>query len=173
MNDDSKNNPSTIVGVLSDTHGRFFDSLYAALSDCDYIIHAGDIGNPHIIRALEGLAPVIAVRGNNDFDEYGKDVGIIAKPMIAGVRFLISHYPQDVDFNRQAKRHYESGELLPHVCIHGHTHVPKLVSGPEASPADLLLCPGSPVYPRMGSKPQIAKIELTDMRFKKAWFEEV
>ena len=76
----------TRIGVISDTHGRLADAAYAALADSDYIIHAGDIGGPAIIRELETLAPVYAVLGNNDFSEYG-DVGQIARPCIDGVRF--------------------------------------------------------------------------------------
>ena len=46
----------TLIGVLSDTHGRLDADAFAALAECDRIIHAGDIGGPHILRELEALA---------------------------------------------------------------------------------------------------------------------
>lgn len=173
METHATNNSSTTVGVLSDTHGRFQNSLYAALADCDYIIHAGDIGDPRILRDLETLAPVVAVLGNNDFDEYGESVTTIAKPTIAGVRFFVSHYPQDTDLRKQGHLHFAPGEPLPQICIHGHTHVPRIVTGNEASPADLILCPGATFRPRNGSNRSIAKIVLNDERFQDVWIEEV
>ena len=85
-----------LVGVLSDTHGRLPEQAYAALADCDHIIHAGDIGSPDIIRELQTLAPVTAVLGNNDYAEYGSSVGRFAKVCLDGVNFLVTHYPRDV-----------------------------------------------------------------------------
>ena len=46
----------TLIGVLSDTHGRLDADAFAALAECDRIIHAGDIGGSHILRELETLA---------------------------------------------------------------------------------------------------------------------
>ena len=86
----------TVIGLISDTHGRLPDEALAAMADVDHIIHAGDIGGPEILHALEALAPTTAVLGNNDFDEYGSRVGRFAHPVIDGVRFLVAHYPRDV-----------------------------------------------------------------------------
>ena len=54
------------VGVLSDTHGLLRPEARTFLVGCDYIIHGGDIGAPEILEVLAALAPLIAVRGNND-----------------------------------------------------------------------------------------------------------
>ena len=72
------------IGIISDTHGRLDHRAYAALADVDHIIHAGDIGDPAILRELETLAPVTAVLGNNDFPEYGDSVGRFARPVLEG-----------------------------------------------------------------------------------------
>lgn len=173
METKNTNDSLTKIGVLADTHGRAFNALYEALADCDHIIHAGDIGDPGIIRQLRSLAPVTAVLGNNDFNEYGSSVSYSAKLHIAGVRIFVSHYPEDVTFEKQMRNHFEPGEPLPHICIHGHTHVPRLVITGEAYPAQLLLCPGSPCFPRLRSRCSIAKIVLADGEFKLAWHEEV
>ena len=156
----------TFVGVISDTHGRLDTKAYEALADCDHIIHAGDIGNPGIIRELQTLAPVTAVLGNNDFDEYGESVGRFAHPVIDGVKFLVSHYPRDVRVSSFGTGALAPGDPIPDVCIHGHTHIPKLEYGKEIRPAQFLLCPGSASYPRGGNSRSIAKIEIEDRRVK-------
>src|SRR5260221_8276775 len=55
-----------IIGVISDTHGLLRPEAVAALRGADRIVHAGDIGDPEILAALAALAPMTAVRGNND-----------------------------------------------------------------------------------------------------------
>jgi putative phosphoesterase len=54
------------VGLISDTHGLLRPEAKAFLRGCDRIIHGGDIGAPGILEELATLAPVSAVRGNND-----------------------------------------------------------------------------------------------------------
>ncbi len=54
------------VGVISDTHGLVRPEAVAALAGAKLIIHAGDVGGPEVLAELERVAPVIAVRGNND-----------------------------------------------------------------------------------------------------------
>ena len=63
------------------------------------------------------------------------------------------------------------GDPLPNVCIHGHTHIPEIVVGKEARPADLLLCPGSPTNPRGGFPQCVAKIDVWEGRILRAWVE--
>ena len=72
------------------------------------------------------------VLGNNDFDEYGERVGRFAHPVIDGVRFLVAHYPRDVKITFAGSAALAPGDPIPQVCVHGHTHVPELVSGPDA-----------------------------------------
>lgn len=148
-----------LVGVLSDTHGRLPEQAYAALADCDHIIHAGDIGGPDIIRELQTLAPVTAVLGNNDFFEYGSDVGRFARVQLEGVNFLVAHYPRDVRVSASSSV-LAPGDPIPDICIHGHTHVPKLEFGSTARPAQFIIDPGSTSRPRNGHQRSIAKITL-------------
>lgn len=54
------------VGLISDTHGLLRPQALAALAGSDYIVHAGDIGDENILKELARIAPVTAVRGNND-----------------------------------------------------------------------------------------------------------
>jgi putative phosphoesterase len=54
------------IGLISDTHGLLRPEASAFLRGCDHIVHAGDIGSAGILRALAEIAPITAVRGNND-----------------------------------------------------------------------------------------------------------
>ena len=147
-----------LVGIISDTHGRLHERAYAALAECDLIVHAGDIGGPHIIRELETLAPVAAVLGNNDYQEYGPRVGCFARPCVEGVRFLVAHYPQDVRVNALGCPAASPGDPIPDVCVHGHTHVSRLEYGKQARPASFIVNPGSASRPRGGNPRSIAKM---------------
>src|SRR5712675_484552 len=60
----------TSIGLISDTHGLLRREAVRALEGAELIIHAGDIGKPEIIGALEAIAPVIAVRGNVDTEAW-------------------------------------------------------------------------------------------------------
>ena len=57
---------STRIGLIADTHGLLRPEAVEALRDSDLVIHAGDIGGPAILERLSQIAPVTAVRGNND-----------------------------------------------------------------------------------------------------------
>ncbi len=161
------------IGVISDTHGRLDERAFAELADCDHIIHAGDIGDPSILRDLEALAPVTAVLGNNDFPEYGSAVGRFARVEIEGVRFLVAHYPNDVRITYAGSAALAPGDPIPDVCIHGHTHVPKLEFGKDVRPATLLLCPGSAFRPRGGFPRCIAKLFVHEGRVHSAFVQSL
>src|SRR5689334_3509055 len=54
------------VGLISDTHGLLRPEAIAFLRGCDHIIHAGDICDASVLDAIASIAPLTAVRGNND-----------------------------------------------------------------------------------------------------------
>jgi uncharacterized protein len=62
------------IGVISDTHGLLRPEAIAALQGSDYIIHAGDVGDPAILSNLAAIAPVTAVRGNVDSERWARDL---------------------------------------------------------------------------------------------------
>ncbi len=163
----------TLVGIVSDTHGRLPREAYDALAGADRIVHAGDIGSPDILAELCTLAPVTAVLGNNDFDEYGASVGRFANVAIDGVRFLVAHYPSDVQAGFSGSRALAPGDPLPDVCVHGHTHVPRLETGAEARPAAIIICPGSASRPRGGFPRCVAKLEIDAGRIVAARIESL
>ena len=128
------------IGFISDTHGTLDPAAYAALADCDTIIHAGDIGRPSVLTELRCLAPTIAVLGNNDYPEYGSNVDYFATPEIDGVRFLIGHEPVHVT-PRAFPQRLKPGDPIPDVIVHGHVHYPRLEWGPAVRPRQAAAMP--------------------------------
>ena len=169
----------TRVGIVSDTHGVLSRELLRALEGCDFIIHAGDIGDASILKRLETVAPVTAVLGNNDYDLFAPDVRKpamrkpaaqhpaaqhpavrrYAHPVIDGVRFLVAHRPNEVRLAGGRMGDLAPGDPLPDVCVHGHTHIPEIKTRGEAAPAKLIVCPGSASFPRGGYPETIAMLE--------------
>jgi predicted phosphodiesterase len=45
------------VGLLSDTHGLLRPEALDLLKGSDFIVHAGDIGDPEIVAELSRLTP--------------------------------------------------------------------------------------------------------------------
>jgi predicted phosphodiesterase len=55
-----------VIGLISDTHGRVRPQLAHVFAGVDCIVHAGDVGDAAVLRALAAIAPVEAVSGNVD-----------------------------------------------------------------------------------------------------------
>ena len=107
-----------VVGLISDTHGLLRPEALAALEGSDRIVHAGDIGAPAILEALARIAPVDAIRGNNDTAAWAKHLHESRTVEIAGVRIHIVHDAKALGGNvpRGAR-----------VVVSGHSHVPRAV----------------------------------------------
>ena len=58
------------IGLISDTHGLLRPEALQFLRGADHVIHGGDIGDRTIVAALRAIAPVTAVRGNNDVADW-------------------------------------------------------------------------------------------------------
>jgi uncharacterized protein len=85
------------IGVISDTHGLLRPQAWSALAGVDHIIHAGDIGTPQIIEQLRLIAPVTAVRGNNDKGAWAEPIPPTAIVEIAQRRLYVLHDIADLD----------------------------------------------------------------------------
>jgi putative phosphoesterase len=108
-------NPSTItVGLISDTHGVLRPEAVAALRGVQRIIHAGDIGGADILAALGEIAPVDAVRGNND--HWSSRIPAELTLDIAGVTVYVLHDLKELEVDPVAAGF--------RVVIAGHSHKP-------------------------------------------------
>jgi putative phosphoesterase len=66
LNGDHVSEPLHRVGLISDTHGLIRPGALDALRESDLIVHCGDIGDLAVLEALRSIAPLRAIRGNND-----------------------------------------------------------------------------------------------------------
>lgn len=123
--------PTMKIGVISDTHGLLRPEAIAALQGCERILHAGDIGNAQILEQLAAIAPVQAVRGNNDLDApWAHDLPDYLRLDLNGWKVLLVHDIAD------AAAHLDSPTDL---VISGHSHKPSI----EWRGERLYLNPGS------------------------------
>ena len=106
-----------IVGVISDTHGLLRPEALAALRGSDYIIHAGDVGDPAILDKLAEVAPVTAVRGNVDHGAWAQKIPATNVLEIGEVSIYVLHSIQELDVKPEAAKFA--------AVVYGHSHVPK------------------------------------------------
>jgi len=107
------------VGLISDTHGLLRDEAVAALSGSDLIVHAGDIGKPEILERLSAIAPVTAVRGNNDHGDWASALREAETLQVHDVAVLVIH---DI-----AQLRIDALAADVRVIVHGHSHRPAAV----------------------------------------------
>jgi putative phosphoesterase len=85
------------IGVISDTHGLVRPEALDALRGVDQILHAGDVGSPEVLEALRALAPVTAVRGNNDRDAWANQLPESVTVTLAGRPIFLLHDLHELD----------------------------------------------------------------------------
>ncbi|OQY19960.1 MAG: hypothetical protein B6I35_10955 [Anaerolineaceae bacterium 4572_32.2] len=109
------------IGVISDTHGYFHPRLPTVLEGVSLILHAGDVGRPDVIRRLEAIAPVRAVRGNMDSNL--RPPRFPARQLVRAeqITLLVTHLGLWSESLR-AWLHQEHDLDNPDVFIYGHTH---------------------------------------------------
>jgi putative phosphoesterase len=89
----------------------------AALRGSDYIIHAGDVGDPSILRKLGEIAPVTAIRGNVDRDVWAKKIPATTVLEVGGISIYVLHNLAELDLKPEAPGFA--------VVVYGHSHVAK------------------------------------------------
>jgi putative phosphoesterase len=149
---DDKGDKVLRIGIISDTHGRLPSQIHEIFEGVDHILHAGDIGGQFLIAELNAIAPVTAVCGNCDRpDDY--DFDYWTQMIFDGTNIFMTHDPRDLSVALGSSFH--SARAVPHIAIHGHTHVPRQ----QQIGKTLWLCPGSPSRPRNGSAPSVMLLE--------------
>ena len=83
------------IGIISDTHGLLRPEVIRALEGCEAILHGGDINRQEILDRLEDIAPVHAVRGNND-KEWAEHIPLFLDFELAGLRIYMTHRKKDL-----------------------------------------------------------------------------
>lgn len=106
----------TRIGLISDTHNLVRPEALLHLQGCETIIHAGDICDPAVLDALRQIAPVTAVRGNNDTGEWARAIPTHATLTVQQVKILVVHDQADLDVDPRREG--------IKVVVTGHSHKP-------------------------------------------------
>jgi putative phosphoesterase len=107
------------IGLISDTHGLLRPEALDALRGCARIVHAGDVGSAAILEALGAIAPVTAVRGNND---HGPWADALPSSVTIDCAGLLLHVLHDL-----AELAIEPAARGVAVVVAGHSHRPAII----------------------------------------------
>ena len=119
------------IGLVSDTHGLLRPEAEAWLAGSDHIVHGGDIGDAAILERLRAIAPVTAVRGNNDHGAWADALPETEWLELSGVLLLALHDLAALDVDPRAAG--------VRVVVSGHSHQPAV----EERDGVLFVNPGS------------------------------
>ncbi|WP_115552537.1 metallophosphoesterase family protein [Xanthomonas arboricola] len=103
------------IGLISDTHGVLRPEAVAALQGSAAIIHAGDVGKPEILVALQALAPLHAIAGNIDDKPWAAGLPQTLDLLIDGVRLHVLHNLKTL-----------APGVAADVIVSGHSHKPSI-----------------------------------------------
>ena len=118
------------IGLISDTHGLLRPEALSLLRGSDFIVHAGDIGE-RVLERLATIAPVTAVRGNNDRAEWAMRLPETETLQFGELRLHVLH-----DLAQLA---IDPGAAGVDVVVAGHSHRPRV----ERRSGVLYVNPGS------------------------------
>ena len=140
------------IGLVSDTHGLLDPALPALFARCAAILHAGDVVKPAVLDALEALAPVTAVRGNND---EGPVLARLPETVLVPLGPLTALVVHDLGAREAPKPPARAilARRRPEIVVHGHSHRP----GVAVIEGRLFVNPGS-AGPRRFSLPRTAAV---------------
>ncbi len=119
------------VGLISDTHNLLRPQALAQLAGSDHIIHAGDICDAGVLNALEKIAPVTAVRGNNDRGAWASRLQETERLPLGSVCLYVIHDLARLDI--------DPASCGVQVVVCGHSHKPLV----ERRGSVLYINPGS------------------------------
>jgi len=104
------------IGLISDTHGLLRPRALNFLRGSDHILHAGDIVGAAILDQLAGLAPLTAVRGNNDHGDWAQALPETVTVTLGGVTIHMLHDLKELAIDPAAQG--------VRVVVAGHSHKP-------------------------------------------------
>lgn len=104
------------LGLISDTHGLLREEAVRALTGCDLILHAGDVGAREILDSLKKLAPVIAVRGNVDEGDWAQALPLTEAVEAGPATIYMLHVLKELDLKPKASGYS--------IVVSGHSHKP-------------------------------------------------
>jgi uncharacterized protein len=147
------NQPVTLIGLISDTHGLLRSAAIEALRGSELIIHAGDVGKPEILVELRHLAPVIAVKGNIDTGAWASELPETAMVEAGPATIYVLHDVHGLDLDPAAAG--------IEIVVSGHSHQP----GSTERSGVLYINPGSAGPRRFRLPITVARVDLAAAPF--------
>lgn len=142
------------LGIIADTHNLLRPEVFDAFEEVDHILHAGDIGSPDILTALEAIAPVTAVYGNTDGWEIRERVPQVAQLRLEGFDIVVTHGDQ---FGSPTPEKLHAAFPDAEILVFGHTHKPLLIT---IDVVRTVMNPGGAGARRFGLPPSVGIMEL-------------
>ena len=106
------------IGLISDTHNLLRPHALLQLQGSDHIVHAGDICDAAVLDALERIAPVTAVRGNNDRGAWASRLQETERLQLGSTCLYVIHDLARLDIDPPA--------CGVQVVVCGHSHKPRV-----------------------------------------------
>ena len=147
-----------LVGVISDTHGFYDPRVAPLLRGVEHILHAGDIGDDEVVQRLWEIAPVTAVRGNNDREGPSSLYPDEETLELAGCRIRLTHIVRPPPDGSAGLAHYQADGI--EVVVYGHSHI----AFQEQRGGVLFFNPGAAGKRRFKVTPSIGLLELESGR---------
>ncbi|MGH8058365.1 MAG: metallophosphoesterase family protein [Candidatus Entotheonellia bacterium] len=139
---------SVLIGVISDTHGLLRPEAVQALQGVDLLIHAGDIGRPEVLEGLRSIAPVIAIRGNNDTGPWARSLAATEVVEAGQAVIYVLHNVKELDLDPAAAGFS--------AVISGHSHQPSVAKRGDV----LFVNPGSAGPRRFKLPVSVARLQV-------------
>jgi putative phosphoesterase len=106
------------IGLISDTHGLLRPEAVEFLEGSDRIVHGGDLCDASVLEALSAIAPVTAVRGNNDRGSWASRLRETELVQVGEVFVYAIHDLAQLDMEPHAAG--------VQVVVSGHSHKPSV-----------------------------------------------
>ncbi|MDQ6905704.1 MAG: metallophosphatase family protein [Chloroflexota bacterium] len=165
------------IGLISDTHmpercAEVPSAVFDTLRGVDMLLHAGDVGELWVLDRLSAIAPVIAVRGNDETAGVQQELPYQQLVIAGGVRILLTHghHPdraaemesrKDDAWQPKLARRAAMGQRAgARVVVFGHTHVPMAFEHDGV----LLVNPGAIAAPNVASRQSIQSVAILFIR---------
>jgi uncharacterized protein len=106
------------IGLISDTHGLVRPEALKVLEGVELIVHAGDIGKAEVLDRLQAIAPLAAIKGNNDTEPWARHIPEILDLHVNDRTVRVIHNVRDSKLNLRVAG--------IDVVISGHSHKPSV-----------------------------------------------